>query len=78
MTPPKLSHSKHIAAPGDAAGSSPEPADPTLAKALEEYLAERDAGRTPNRREFLKRFPDIAAELAACLDGPDFIQDLAP
>ena len=37
--------------------------DPRLAQALEEYLAALEAGRKPNRHEFLKRYPAIAGVL---------------
>jgi serine/threonine protein kinase len=46
--------------------------DPRLLAAVEEYMAALEAGRRPNRHDFLKRHPDIATELAACLDGLAF------
>lgn len=51
--------------------------DPRLLAAVEEYMAALEAGRRPNRHEFLKRHPDIATELAACLDGLAFVHSAA-
>ncbi len=52
--------------------------NPQLAKAMEEYLAELESGIQPNRERFLTLYPDIAVELAACLEGLDFIHCVAP
>jgi serine/threonine protein kinase/tetratricopeptide (TPR) repeat protein len=54
------------------------PDDPRLARAIEEYLAAERAGQRPSRDEFLARHPEIAAELAECLDGLAFIQGVGP
>jgi hypothetical protein len=51
--------------------------DPRLLAAVEEYMAALEAGRRPNRHDFLKRHPDIATELAACLDGLAFVHSAA-
>jgi hypothetical protein len=45
---------------------------------VEEYLAAMQAGRPPDREAFLARHAQIAAELAECLDGLDFIRAAAP
>ncbi len=54
------------------------PRDPTLSdddsRILEisrEYLADLEAGRTPDRKRLLSRYPDIAGDLSECLDGID-------
>jgi WD40 repeat protein/serine/threonine protein kinase len=52
--------------------------DPRLANALEEYLGALEAGRKPNRHEFLKRYPEIAGPLAECIDGLEFVNGAAP
>jgi WD40 repeat protein/serine/threonine protein kinase len=57
---------------------SPGLDDPRVSQAVEEYLAALDAGRQPDRREFLARHADIAAALEKCLDGLDFIRSAAP
>jgi serine/threonine protein kinase len=57
--------------------SSPAWEDPRLLPAVQEYLAELEAGRKPNRQEFLARHPEIASELAECLDGLTFVHSAA-
>ncbi|MBI1903940.1 MAG: protein kinase, partial [Planctomycetia bacterium] len=49
-----------------------------LVQAMDEYRAALDAGESLERHEFLARYPDVAEELAVCLDGIDFINDVAP
>jgi hypothetical protein len=49
-----------------------------LEKALEEYIAVLDSGQVPEKQAFLARYPDIANELANCLDGVNFIHQVAP
>src|SRR5262245_54990046 len=48
--------------------------DPRLVQALEEYLAALETGTAPDRQQFRRRNADIAAALAECLDGLDFIR----
>src|SRR5438034_377546 len=43
--------------------------DPRLVAALEVYLDAVEQGRAPERRAFLADYPDIATELARCLEG---------
>jgi serine/threonine protein kinase len=52
--------------------------NPRLLAAMREYQAAADAGRRPSRRDFLARYPDVADELADCLDGLDFVHSAAP
>jgi tetratricopeptide (TPR) repeat protein/serine/threonine protein kinase len=61
-----------------AAAESARLDDPRLTGAIEKYLTLCEAGETPNRREFLARYPEFSAELAACLDGLDFVHCVAP
>lgn len=51
--------------------------DPRLVAAVREYMAELEAGTRPNRKDFLARHADIAADLAACLDGLAFVHSAA-
>jgi serine/threonine protein kinase len=59
----------------DPASSLPD--DPRLVKAVEEYLAELEAGKAPSRAQFLARFPDLKVPLAACLDGLEMVHKAA-
>jgi serine/threonine protein kinase len=45
--------------------------DPRVLEAAREYLADLEAGRTPDRRAYLARHPEVAGALAECLDGID-------
>jgi serine/threonine protein kinase len=45
---------------------------------MEEYLAAVQARRPPQRQAFLAEHADIAAALAECLDGLEFIRGAAP
>jgi serine/threonine protein kinase len=65
-------------APETAGGGRPRPDDPRVLEAVEEYLAAQRAGRRPDRAAFLARHAEVAAALAECLDGLDFIQGAAP
>jgi WD40 repeat protein/serine/threonine protein kinase len=46
--------------------------------AVQEYLAEVEAGRRPDRQTFLARHPEIATALGECLDGLEFMRAAAP
>lgn len=41
---------------------------------LERFLAELEAGRSPDRNAWLEQHPHIAEELAECLDGLEFLR----
>ena len=47
--------------------------DPRVTQALEEYLAALEAGQLPDRRQFQKRFPELADSLDDYLDGLEFM-----
>ncbi len=47
----------------------PDLDDPRVVAALDEYLAELEAGNKPDRRAFLSRHAAIAVALTECLDG---------
>lgn len=57
----------------DATQASPTGEDPRLLGAVEEYLAAVQSGRRPNRQEFLSRYPEIAEDLSACIEGLAFV-----
>jgi serine/threonine protein kinase len=52
--------------------------DPRILQASREYLAELEAGRTPDRGAYQSRFPDLAEALSECFDGIDLAQSLRP
>ncbi len=52
-------------------------ADPRLVKAVQDYVTAAEAGQRPSRQEWIARHPDIAVELAQCLDGLAFVQSAA-
>lgn len=49
-----------------------------LTEAMDEYLEALEAGRHPDRETLLQRYPEIAEDLGASLDGIDFIHNVAP
>jgi hypothetical protein len=51
--------------------------DPRLIEAVQEYVAALEAGKRPNRGELLARHPEIAEQLAACLEGLAFVHAAA-
>ena len=52
--------------------------DPRLVRAAQEYLAELEAGRRPDRGEFVARFPGLAEQLAPYLDALDMVHGSGP
>jgi len=52
--------------------------DDSVLQALCDYQAALEAGERPDRRAILDRFPELAGELAAGLDGLDFVHQVAP
>jgi serine/threonine protein kinase len=48
--------------------------DPRLLRAAQDYLAELEAGRHPDRREFAARYPEVADALEPYLDALDLFQ----
>ena len=54
------------------------PDDPRLIRAVQEYLGELEAGRRPDRSQWLARYPDLAEALGQCLDGLEIVHREAP
>ena len=52
--------------------------DARFLQALEEYARLCRGGGKPNRAEFLARYPDVAANIEECLDGIEFVEQIAP
>jgi hypothetical protein len=58
---------------------SGQPVDDALVvQAVREYLGLVEAGHKPDRGAFGARYPEIAAALAECLGGLDFVQAAVP
>jgi serine/threonine protein kinase len=53
------------------APDDPADDDPRVMAVAREYLAELEAGRSPDRRAYLARHPALADALAECFDGID-------
>lgn len=51
----------------------PNESSSQLATLLDEYLAELQAGRRPDRQKLLTEHPDLAMQLEQCLSGIEFI-----
>jgi serine/threonine protein kinase len=49
------------------------PDDPRLKQAVQDFLDQLEAGRRPDRQEFLRRYPDLATPLGQCLDGLELV-----
>ena len=58
--------------------SQPMVDDPLVIEFVEEYQASLEAGERPDRTPLLERFPEIADELNGCLDGLEFVHQIAP
>ena len=57
---------------------APTDEDPLLLRAAQEYLAALEAGRRPDRAEFVARFPGLAEQLATYLDALDMVHGASP
>jgi hypothetical protein len=49
-----------------------------LTDAMKEYFEALEAGKPLDRGSLLRRYPEVAEELAASLDGIDFMHNVAP
>ncbi|MHC4165099.1 MAG: serine/threonine-protein kinase, partial [Planctomycetota bacterium] len=52
--------------------------DESVVRHLRTYQEALESGERPDRNDVLARFPEIAAELGRCLDGLDFVHQVAP
>lgn len=62
----------------DAAAASAGSDDPRVVECLEDYMAAVAEGRRPDRDALLARYPEIAGELAPCLDALALVSQVAP
>src|SRR5262245_7142723 len=56
----------------------PTDEDPRLMRAVQDYLADLEAGRRPSRSELAKRYPDLIADMTTYLDALDAVHAAAP
>jgi serine/threonine protein kinase len=56
---------------------APPSNDVQVIEAVQQYLATLEAGIIPDRLKFLESHPQISQELAACLDGLEFVHGAA-
>jgi len=52
--------------------------DPRVIEQVEAYREALLQGQNPDRQQVLEQFPEIAHELAACLNALEFVRELAP
>ena len=58
-------------------GFQPDPdMDPRVVELSQKYLRELELGKSPNRAEYLGRFPELYEELEECLDGIELAHSL--
>jgi serine/threonine protein kinase len=77
-----MNHSRNgrtdVREPAQGTSETPRPDDPRVIAALEEYASALQAGQAPDRDAFLARHPEIAAALAECLEGLEWMRGAAP
>src|SRR5262249_31278371 len=66
-----------VSRPGAPDGSNAAAEDSRLTQALEEYRTLLEAGRRPQRQDFLARYPEVAEALSECLAGLEFVHAAA-
>jgi serine/threonine protein kinase/Flp pilus assembly protein TadD len=71
------SSARELSWPGSLSGSDPTAEASRLTAALEEYRALLEAGRRPERQDFLARYAEIAEALSECLAGLEFVHSAA-
>jgi serine/threonine protein kinase len=52
--------------------------DPRLLRAVQEYLADLEAGRRPDRHAFLARYPELGPAMAPYFDALDAVHAVSP
>jgi len=52
--------------------------DPRVVALVQEYLAVLEQGKSPNRNDYVNRYPELAVAVQQCLDGLDLIRAEAP
>ena len=75
----QLRHDEREQLSGEGAAStgvSMSAPDPIVIQELEAYFAARRRGECPDRRELLGKYPEVAQQLAECLDGLELLHQL--
>jgi tetratricopeptide (TPR) repeat protein len=62
----------------DTPGPDPSTVDPRFEAVVEEFLREREEGRTPDPQRYLDSFPELASALRGFFAGQDLFDRLAP
>jgi hypothetical protein len=79
MTDRRDSHAAAIdSSEGVPSGNPQTIDDPRVIRDVRQYRSELEKGNRPQRQRLLARYPEIADELADCLDGLEFVQRVAP
>jgi len=64
--------------PPAAEGPPPGIDDPSVIALVEQYVVALEEGKSPDRGPLLRQHPELAAELARCLDALEFVHRVAP
>jgi serine/threonine protein kinase len=67
----------HTPEPVATGGFAPTDSAAMLVRVLDDYLADLQAGRAPDRAQLLTAHPDLAAQLEQCLSGIEFVHRAA-
>ncbi|HEV3342816.1 MAG TPA: serine/threonine-protein kinase [Pirellulales bacterium] len=52
--------------------------DPRVLVVVQDYMAELDQGRAPDRGSYLNRYPELADAISQCLDGLEMVRAAGP
>jgi serine/threonine protein kinase/Flp pilus assembly protein TadD len=79
MTPAKDALAATTPDPSRASQGPPRAIDdPLVISGVQQYRATLEEGGRPDRQELIGKYPEVADELAACLDALEFVHQVAP
>ncbi|MBI3862003.1 MAG: serine/threonine protein kinase, partial [Planctomycetia bacterium] len=61
-------------APGSGTATRDSLDDPRVVDVVQEYMAQLDQGKSPDRAEYVGRYPELAAAVEQCLDGLELVR----
>lgn len=61
-------------APGSSSATHDSLDDPRVVDVVQEYMSQLDQGKSPDREEYLRRYPELAAAIDQCLDGLELVR----